>query len=179
MQNLAIRALPGLGALVAVAAFACPAQAVPPANAQQAQDTCIEYLLQTIRAMPEGTYLDSQPDPDRPVSPGHASPTGTGSFLFPHDEFYSLSYRLLGDSSYALVADTESAWQGIGWETNRKPPYPNGAFSTQAYPADGYVLDALLGVGPAGTAATLSCATNETFRGGGPSPAPAPAALFR
>ncbi|MEV6555820.1 hypothetical protein AB0M22_08900 [Nocardia sp. NPDC051756] len=178
MQNLVTRALPGIGALVTAVAVAAPAQAAPPANAQQAQDTCIDYLVQTIRAMPEGTYLDSLPDAARPTSPGSVLPTGTGSAFLPRAEYYSLDYRAFGDSAEALMNSAESAWQSIGWQPNRKPPFPNGSYETQTNPADGYLLSAILGVGPAGTAVTLSCSTNETFPGGGPAPAPAPPALF-
>ncbi|MFF3222401.1 hypothetical protein ACFYV7_06360 [Nocardia suismassiliense] len=177
MRNLAIRALPGLGALLAVTAFATPADAAPPANAQQAQDTCLEYLRQTIRAMPEGTYLEAHPDSQ--YGPGHALPTGTGSAFLPRPEYYSLSYRLPSDAPYTTLADAESAWQDLGWPPARKPPYPNGAIATQAYPADGYTLDTIVGVGPAGTAVTMSCFTTQTFPGGGPSPAPAPASLVQ
>lgn len=169
MQKLAIRALPGIGALVAVAAFAGPAQAAPPANAQQAQDTCIDYLSQTIRAMPEGTYLEAQPDAGRTTSPGGVLPTGTGSAFFPRAEYYALSYKLLGDSSQLPLDDIESAWNTIGWPPNRKPPYPNGVVETQAHPADGYQLSAIFAY-----SITLSCETNQTFPGGGPAAAPAP-----
>ncbi|MFI7003567.1 hypothetical protein [Nocardia sp. NPDC050175] len=174
MQNLVIRALPGIGALLAVAAFAAPTQAAPPVNAQQAQDACIDYLLQTIRAMPEGTYLEAQPDAGRPTSPGSVLPTGTGSAFFPRAEYYGISYKLLGDSSQSLVDDIESAWNTIGWPPSRKPPLSNGVFATQAYPADGYLLNATIA-----SVVTLSCETDQTFPGGGPAAAPAPWTLVQ
>ncbi|MFI9505539.1 hypothetical protein [Nocardia sp. NPDC052566] len=179
MQNLVIRALPGIGALFAVAAFAAPTHAAPAANAQQAQDACIGYLLQTIRAMPEGTYLEFQPDPDRPTPPGHTVPTGTGSFLLPRDEYYVISYRLLGDSGSAAYTDAESAWEDLGWPTNRKPPLSNGAQQTNTHPTADYTLDALFVVGPTGSRVTLSCTTASTFPGGGPGSVPAPTTLTR
>ncbi|MEU7140555.1 hypothetical protein ABZ942_13980 [Nocardia sp. NPDC046473] len=156
------------------ATFAAPAQAAPPANAQQAQDACIDYLLQTIRAMPEGTYLEAQPDPGRPTSPGGVLPTGTGSAIFPRAEYYSISYKVLGDPSPSLLDDTESAWNTIGWAPNRKPPYPNGVVASQAYPADGYLLNTTFAA-----VVTMSCETNQTFSGGGPAAAPAPWTLVQ
>ncbi|KIA64294.1 hypothetical protein FG87_15165 [Nocardia vulneris] len=174
MKKLVMRAVPG--ALLAILACAAPAHAAP-VNAQQARDTCLDYLLQTIRAMPEGTYLEAAPDSSLP--PGHILQTGTGSAFLPRAEHYSLGYRLLSDSSSAVYAGAEAAWESFGWELVRKPPYPNGATETQVRPADGYLLDVLLGVGDGYTVVTLACSTTEPFPGGGPAPTPVPSTLTR
>ncbi|MFI1918331.1 hypothetical protein [Nocardia sp. NPDC020380] len=172
MQNLVTRVLPATCSLIAIAAAAATASATPPGNAQQAQDVCIGYLLQTIRAMPDGIYLAAPPDNSGPPGSVLQQGTGSGAGIFHLPESYSIAYRVQGSSPWAAFSDTESAWQAIGWPTDPQPPDSKGIAITYASPADGYQLSILHSL-----ATTLSCDTTGTFPGGGPAPIPAPDTL--
>ncbi|MGY2062595.1 hypothetical protein ACW9HQ_47580, partial [Nocardia gipuzkoensis] len=141
---------------------------------------CIDFLLRTIRAMPEGTYLDTSIPglPYSGLSPGGGLALGTGSaFLLPHE--YGIDYWLLGypegrqDDAYADVA---AAWEGLGWPITDYPPDEVGSVRRYAELPDGYRLRAQLSIG--GEHISLECTSSE-YPGWGPQPTPSPPHLDR
>ncbi|RDI64360.1 hypothetical protein DFR76_108192 [Nocardia pseudobrasiliensis] len=179
-KNLLLGIVSSCLALAAPSVLTASAHGAPPANGQQAQDVCIDSLLRTIRAMPEGTYLDTTIPglPHSGLSPGGGLALGTGSaFLLPHE--YSVDYWLLGypegpqDAAYADVA---AAWDGLGWPITDYPPDEVGSVRRAAELPDGYRLGAQLSID--GRHISLVCSSSR-YPGWGPQPSPSPTHLDR
>lgn len=114
-----------------------PASPKVPATQQEAQDTVVRYLQQTVDALPKGTSLDGsrymigdgttfcEDNPDGPSAPVHV------------EDWRDMTLPPGADVA-ATIAQTGEIWKSWGWEVLERDGFskPNRF----GYAPDGYVL---------------------------------------
>lgn len=124
-------------------------QPVIPKSQQQAQETVLEYLKKTLRALPAGAVLDATgyagPGYNHPCDDNDTSPSA------PHDFNTVRELKLPASTDpHKIVTQTGDIWRSWGWYVIERDGFrtPNRF----GYAPDGYrlqiVIGAVDGVGP-------------------------------
>ncbi|WP_074377066.1 hypothetical protein [Mycobacteroides abscessus] len=108
-----------------------------PTSQQEAQDTVLRYLQDTLNALPKGSKLDGTRFGD-PGSTINCSDDATG----PADpvEFSDLRDVIVpaGTESARIVAEIDEVWRRWGWQVLEREGFPKP--NRFGYAPDGYVL---------------------------------------